>query len=124
MTTIEQLEENQRDIIAVLQWLGATKTPTEKLASAMRRLLVQLPQSATDNLPSFSELQKIEKARVEKLKNPLPQVQSSPVVPDSVERADLLAELKRPSFMQQRSATDGNRQRQAELKRLKTGTGL
>jgi hypothetical protein len=124
MTTIEQLEESQRDIIAVLQWLGATKTPTEKIASAMQRLLVQLPQSATDNLPSFSELQKIEKARVEKLKNPLPSVPYTPVVPDGVERADLLAKLKRPSFVQQRSATNENQQRLAELERLKTGTGL
>jgi hypothetical protein len=55
MTTIEQLEENQRDIIAVLQWLGATKTPTEKIAGALRRLSAQLPQPEAATRPQHLE---------------------------------------------------------------------
>ena len=46
---------NEADIVAILQWICATKAPTDKIAGALRRLSAQLPQPESITKPQHVE---------------------------------------------------------------------
>jgi hypothetical protein len=127
MKTIEQLEQNQRDIIAVLEWLipATAKQPTDRIAFAMQRLLEQ-SISPESRAAAEQEQQRLKEMaeRKERLKQPATWVPPPPAPPDSVIRAKELELAKRPSRMPgQYTMTDGER-RAEQLEKAKQGSGM
>ena len=64
------MTQNERDIIAVLQYSISTKTPPDRIADAMKRLLAQLPQPSASKSEAEAERERIMKEAREKALGP------------------------------------------------------
>ena len=106
------ITENERDILAVLESITATRPLTDKIAAAMKRLLDQIPKpAAIDNRPDgerrkdFIEAQKGPKTTVNMgLVLPLPGPEETAQRElDMKKMAERAERMKRPFAKQERA---------------------
>ena len=95
--TLEQLEANQRDIITVLQFAIADRTPADQVVYAMQRSLAQMPQPpAIDKMKLLAEQERIEKNKGPRSVRVTPGPRE---IPDGEQRAEFLERMKQPINM-------------------------
>jgi hypothetical protein len=107
------MTQNERDIIAVLQYSISTKTPPDRIADAMTRLLAQLPQPSASKSEAEAERERIMKEAREKAPGPPNPVNKGLVMP--LPSPEELAERER---YQQRLAEHAEKMKQPLAKRV------
>jgi hypothetical protein len=86
------LTDNERDLIAVLEFAISTKNPPERITGAMKRLLAQLPQPETVDVPDGVR----RKEFLQRLQQPATWTPLPSPPPDGEVRREFLEQLKKP----------------------------